>query len=123
MDPLPAVTSVESQLVQVFSNLISNSVKYGPRGRTPYIHISASEQTDDCVFCVKDNGIGVDMKYAGVIFDMFKRLHGDEYEGSGIGLALCKAVIERHGGRIWVESQSGQGANFYFTVPKWRSTA
>lgn len=121
--PLPFVEGVESQLVQVFSNLLSNGIKYCPRGREPRIHISAVEQNDEFVFRVRDNGIGLEMQYADTIFGMFKRLHGDEYEGSGIGLALCKAVVERHGGRIWVESQPDQGASFYFTLPKSRSAS
>jgi light-regulated signal transduction histidine kinase (bacteriophytochrome) len=108
----------EIQLVQVFSHLISNGIKYCHRGRKPCIHISATEQGDFYVFCVKDNGIGLEMQYAETIFGMFKRLHGDEYEGSGIGLAVCKAVVERNGGRIWVESQVGLGTSFYFTLPK-----
>jgi signal transduction histidine kinase len=116
---LPAVPAIESHLHQVFSNLVSNAVKYRPSVRTPQIHISASERASDWVFCVRDNGIGIDMKYAGDIFGMFKRLHGDrEYEGNGIGLALCKIVIERGGGTIWVESELGHGSRFYFTVPK-----
>jgi len=117
-EPLPHVDAVESRLVQVFSNLISNGIKYCPVDRSPRIQISATERSVDIVFCVADNGIGMDMKYAGSIFGMFNRLHGDEYEGTGIGLALCKAVIERHGGCIWVESQVGQGSQFYFTLPR-----
>ena len=121
-DPLPALDAVESQLVRVFSNLISNGIKYCPPGRKPHIHIATNEQADEFVFSVKDNGIGVDMQYAESIFEMFKRLHTEEYEGSGIGLAVCRAVIERHGGRIWLESQSGQGSTFIFTLPGPRST-
>jgi chemotaxis family two-component system sensor kinase Cph1 len=107
----------ESQLVQVFSNWISNATKYCPSVRQPQIHISASERGDDWVFCVRDNGIGLDMKSADDIFVLFKRLHGEgQFEGSGIGLALCKPVIQRHGGRIWVESEVGKGC--FFTLPK-----
>ena len=123
VDRLPIIAAAETQLVQVFSNLISNAIKYCPRGRKPHIQISAKEQSDILVFCVKDNGIGMDMQYAEIIFGMFKRLHGEEYEGSGIGLALCRAVIESHGGRIWLESQIGQGTSFYFTLPNPRATA
>lgn len=117
-DRLPAVSANGARLVQVFSNLIANAIKY--RGeRTPQIHVSAREHSGECVFCVKDNGIGLDMKYSREIFGMFKRLHGaEEYEGRGIGLALCHAVIERHGGRIWVESEPGTGSSFYFTLPR-----
>ncbi len=100
--PLPTVPAVENQLVQVFSNLIGNAIKYCPHTRQPQVHISASEQGDDWVFCVRDNGIGIDMKYADEIFGLFKRLHAEhQFEGSGIGLALCKSVVLRHGGRIW----------------------
>jgi signal transduction histidine kinase len=119
LDPLPSVPATESHLVQVFSNLISNGIKYRPSIRFPQIHISAIEKESEWVFCVTDNGIGLDMKYAKDIFGMFKRLHNeDEYEGSGIGLALSKIVIERHGGRIWVESELGKGSRFLFTLPK-----
>jgi light-regulated signal transduction histidine kinase (bacteriophytochrome) len=118
-DPLPAVRATESHLVQVFSNLISNAIKYRPSARKPQIRISAREDGANWCFCVSDNGIGLDMKYADEIFGMFKRLHGSgEYEGSGIGLSLCKMVIQRHGGRIWVESELGKGSNFFFTLPK-----
>jgi signal transduction histidine kinase len=117
--PLPSVPATESQLVQVFSNLIGNAAKYCPGIRKPQIHISASEQVDNWIFCVSDNGIGLDMKYAEDIFGLFKRLHGEgQFEGSGIGLALCKTVIQRHGGRIWVESELGKGCRFFFTLPK-----
>jgi signal transduction histidine kinase len=118
VSPLPSVPATESYLFQVFSNLISNAIKYRPSIRQPQIHISASEREDDWVFCVSDNGIGLDMKYADDIFGMFRQLHADRYEGSGIGLALCKIVIQRHGGRIWVESEVGKGCRFFFTLPK-----
>ena len=118
LDPLPAVPVKEDLLVRVFSNLIANAIKYRSASR-PQIHISATEQGNNWLFCVTDNGIGLEMKYADDIFGMFKRLHGSEqYEGHGIGLALCKAVIERHGGRIWVESEPGKGSKFLFTLPK-----
>jgi signal transduction histidine kinase len=118
-DALPVVYASESLLVRVFSNLIGNGVKYCPKGRTPEIHISAAEQKNDWVFCVRDNGIGLEIKYAEDIFGIFKRLHSSgEFEGSGIGLALCKMVIQRYGGRIWVESEVGKGSRFLFTLPK-----
>lgn len=117
--PLPKVRATEDHLVQVFSNLINNAIKYRPKVRQPQIQISAKERGDDWVFCVSDNGIGIDMKYAEEIFGMFRRLHGEgHYEGSGIGLALCRIVIQRHGGRIWVESEIGKGCRFFFTLPK-----
>ena len=87
--------------------------------RPPQIHISARDQGTDWIFAVKDNGIGLDMRYADEIFGMFKRLpNSDRYEGSGVGLALCKAVIQRYHGRIWVESEPGKGSTFFFTLPK-----
>lgn len=108
----------EGHVVQVFLNLIGNAVKYRS-ARKPEIHISARDQGGDWVLAVNDNGIGFDMQYADEIFGMFKRLHGGEkYDGSGIGLALTKAVIQRHGGTIWVESEPGKGSTFFFTLPK-----
>ncbi len=122
IDPLPSVPAVEGHLLQVFSNLISNGIKYRPGVRVPHIKISATDANDEWIFCVADNGIGLDMKNASKIFGMFQRLHEGEYEGNGIGLALCKIVIERHGGRIWVESELGRGARFYFAMPKVAAT-
>jgi signal transduction histidine kinase len=119
VDSLPSVPATESHLVQVFTNLISNAIKYRPSVREPRIRVSASERIDDWVFCVSDNGIGLDMRYADQIFGMFRRLHAEgQYEGTGIGLALCKIVVQRHGGRIWVESEIGKGSRFFFTLPK-----
>jgi signal transduction histidine kinase len=117
--PLPSISASGSHLFQVFSNLMSNALKYRPSVRQPQIQISASERGDDWAFCVRDNGIGLDMQYADQIFGMFRRLHGgDSYPGNGIGLALCKMIVERHGGRIWVESEIGEGCQFFFTIPK-----
>jgi signal transduction histidine kinase len=119
VDPLPSVPGAASHLEQVFSNLISNAIKYRPSVRMPVIHISAAEKGGEWVFCVSDNGIGIDMKYAEEIFGMFRRLHSDDqYEGSGIGLALCKIIVQRHGGRIWLESEIGKGCRFYVALPK-----
>ena len=115
---LPSVPVNKEQLVQLFSNLISNAIKY-QSARRPEIRISATEQEKGWLFSVSDNGIGLDMKYADTIFEMFKRLHtSEQYEGTGIGLALCKAIIQNHGGKIWVESKHGKGATFFFTLPK-----
>ena len=117
-DMLPTIEVDEGHLAQIFSNLIGNAVKYRS-ALEPQIHISASDCKTEWLFSVKDNGIGLDMKYADNIFGMFKRLHGSKaYEGSGVGLALCKAAIQRNGGRIWVESELGQGSTFFFTLPK-----
>jgi signal transduction histidine kinase len=113
---LPAVVHNRVQLTQIFQNLISNSVKY--RGADPpIVAISAAQDGVDWVFSVKDNGLGIDPEHGNTVFDPFKRLHGREYPGTGVGLAICRRIVERHGGRIWVESAAGQGANFSFTIP------
>lgn len=119
VERLPMIPATESHLTQVFANLISNAIKYRPSVRQPKIHIWAAEQSEDWTFCVEDNGIGLDMKHADEIFGMFRRLHSEkQYEGNGIGLALCKVIVERHGGRIWVESETGHGSRFFFSLPK-----
>ncbi len=117
-DPLPVVPGDEGQLVQLFQNLIGNAIKFrGQEG--PRVRISATEEDAWWVFRVEDNGIGMDSKHAERIFQIFQRLHTrEEYEGSGIGLALCKKIVERHGGEIWVESEIERGTTFYFTLPK-----
>ena len=116
-DPLPTVVTVPGQLKQVLENLLSNALKFrGPA--PPRIHLAAQRHGPEWVFSVRDNGIGLDPQYAHRIFQMFQRLHTRrEYPGTGIGLAICKRIVERHGGRIWVESAPGQGATFYFTLP------
>ena len=116
-DELPAVPMEEVHLQQLFQNLISNSLKYRSEA-PPLVAISARMQRDTLVFSVKDNGIGIDPQYRRHIFGLFKRLHGQsEYSGTGIGLAICEKIVERYGGRIWVDSQIGQGATFSFTLP------
>jgi PAS domain S-box-containing protein len=113
---LPTVAAEEVLLMQLFQNLISNSIKY--RGtETPRIHVSAEREGEGWRFAVRDNGIGIDPEDAERVFGMFKRLHGSEIPGTGIGLAICKKVVERQGGRIWVESEAGRGATFKFTIP------
>ena len=117
-DDLPTVRADASQLVQVFQNLLGNAIKFhGPE--LPCIHVSAKAEDDEWVFSVKDNGIGIDPQYKEKMFVIFQRLHTrQEYAGTGIGLALCRRIIERHGGRIWFESAPGKGATFSFTLPK-----
>lgn len=116
-DVMPTVMADEFQLVQLFQNLIGNAIKFC-REDVPIIHISAIIQDDELVFSVRDNGIGIDPEYADRIFIIFGRLHSRrEYVGTGIGLAICKRIVERHGGRIWVESLPNEGATFYFTIP------
>ncbi len=117
-DPLPEVFMGEAHLQQVFQNLISNAIKYR-KDDPPRIHISAVRQGSAWRFSVRDNGIGVESQYKETIFGVFKRLHRDDrYSGTGIGLAICQRVVERYGGRIWVESTPGEGATFFFTVPE-----
>jgi light-regulated signal transduction histidine kinase (bacteriophytochrome) len=122
-DRLPVVEANCDRVTQVFSNLIGNALKYRTEKR-PEIHISARPENQAWVFSVKDNGIGIDMGHAERIFRVFERLHsGDAYEGSGIGLAICRAIIQRHGGRIWVESEAGKGCTFSFTLPSEAGTS
>jgi two-component system CheB/CheR fusion protein len=119
-DPLPTVIAEEVMLMQVFQNLISNSIKYRSE-ETPRIHVSAERDAGGWLFAVRDNGIGIDPQDTDRVFGMFKRLHGSEIPGTGIGLALCKKIVERQGGRIWVESEPANGATFQFTIPDRRA--
>jgi len=116
-DPLPTLQADPSQLAQLLQNLIGNGLKFRSQ-ENPAIHISAKACTGEWLFSVKDNGIGIDREYSERIFQIFQRLHSkEEYPGTGIGLAICRRIIEQHGGKIWVKSVPGKGATFYFTVP------
>jgi PAS domain S-box-containing protein len=118
VDPLPTVSCDASQIAQVFQNLLGNAVKFRRPGQRPIVRISATRADRAWAFSVQDNGIGIDRKYFDRIFQMFQRLHTrGEYSGTGIGLSLCKKIIERHGGRIRVESEPGRGTTFAFTIP------
>jgi light-regulated signal transduction histidine kinase (bacteriophytochrome) len=113
--PLPAVLGHKPHFVQLFQNLISNGLKYRS-DRVPHIHVSAELQDDVWRISVRDNGIGIDPEYHEQIFGVFKRLHGKSIPGTGIGLAICKRVVDRYDGKIWVESRLDQGATLYFTL-------
>jgi len=116
-DPLPTVMGDETQLLQLFQNLIGNAVKYRD-SKPPVVQVSCKQEGGNWLFSVRDNGIGIDPQYANRIFVIFQRLHGrDQYAGTGIGLAVCKKIVERHDGKIWVESELGKGATFHFTIP------
>jgi light-regulated signal transduction histidine kinase (bacteriophytochrome) len=117
-DSLPTIMMDETQLVQVFQNLIGNAIKYR-RAEPPLVHVSVTRNGgNEWVFSVRDNGMGMEPKYFERIFILFQRLHGQkEFEGTGIGLAMCKKIVNRLGGRIWVESQPTKGSTFYFALP------
>ncbi len=116
-DELPTEVADEMQMVQLFQNLIGNAIKFKSQ-EAPRIHVSARAEEDEWIFSVKDNGIGIDPQFFDRIFTIFQRLHGrGEYPGTGIGLTVSKKIVERHGGRIWLESEPGSGTTFYFTIP------
>jgi light-regulated signal transduction histidine kinase (bacteriophytochrome) len=115
-DPLPAVTGDFEILTKVLCHLIRNAVEYCG-APVPRVHISSRRVDSDWVFSVADNGPGIDPAFQGRIFEVFKRLHGKEHPGNGLGLAFCKKAIQWHGGRMWLESTPGAGATFYFTLP------
>jgi signal transduction histidine kinase len=108
-----------TQLLQLFQNLLANAIKFRRAGEPPLVRLSAQAIDDGWRFEVRDNGIGIAAEYFERIFVLFQRLHGrGEYPGTGIGLALCKKIVERHGGRIGVESELGRGSTFWFTLPQ-----
>jgi len=118
-DPLPEVSADDTQLAQLLQNLIANAIKFRKKDEAPRIHVGAEDAGDEWRFSVADNGIGIEPQYFDRIFMVFQRLHTqDEYPGTGIGLAICRKVAERHRGRIWVESAYGKGSTFRFTLPK-----
>jgi two-component system, chemotaxis family, sensor kinase Cph1 len=116
-DPLPRVMADEVQLESLFQNLIGNAIKFHG-GKTPRIHVGVMKDEKNWVFSISDNGIGIDPQYFERIFIIFQRLHNrEDYPGTGIGLAISKRIVERHGGRIWIESQPQKGSTFFFTLP------
>jgi PAS domain S-box-containing protein len=114
---LPTLPVSETSLMQIFQNLIGNAIRYRSTA-APRIHISARDVDQQWLFSCRDNGMGIDAQYLTIIFDAFKRLHGADRAGSGLGLSTCKKIVERYGGTIWVESQTGMGSTFFFTLPK-----
>ena len=117
--PLPILRNVHTSMIHhILQNLIANGVKFNTNAK-PEVRINCQESADQYVFCVKDNGIGIDQAFQDKLFQMFKRLHAEsEFEGTGIGLAVCKRIVEYYGGTIWLESEKGQGTSFYFALPK-----
>jgi light-regulated signal transduction histidine kinase (bacteriophytochrome) len=116
-EELPSVKADEGQMIQLFQNLIGNAMKFCKTD--PKIHISAKEENDFYLFSVQDNGIGIEPQYFEKIFQIFQRLlPKNQYDGTGIGLAICKRIVERHGGKLWVESELGKGSVFYFKLMK-----
>jgi light-regulated signal transduction histidine kinase (bacteriophytochrome) len=114
---LPTVVAWQERLNQLFQNLIGNALKYRRPNTTPEIRVSAQWRDAAWRFAVEDKGIGFEARYAETIFGVFKRLHRDEYEGAGIGLSVCKRIVEHHGGSIWASSTPGCGSTFWFTLP------
>jgi signal transduction histidine kinase len=118
-ESLPNVKVSKTLFTQVIQNILSNAIKFMPEDRSPHIQIHFEGSGECYQFCIQDNGIGIDAEFVGKVFEIFQRLHSREaFEGTGIGLAICKRIIERHGGKIWIESEKGVGSKVYFTLPK-----
>lgn len=116
-DPLPTLMADSTQMIEVFQNLISNAIKFRSK-ESPQVHVSALKKRNEWVFSVRDNGIGIAPEFFDKLFIIFQRLHSrSEYPGTGIGLAVCRKIVERHGGKIWVESEPDKGSTFYFSIP------
>ena len=123
-DVLPHVTGNAVQFMRLLQNLIGNGLKYQSPDNTPKVHVEAKDAGDYWQFSVKDNGIGINEEFVSQVFEPFKRLHTwDDYKGTGIGLAVCKQIVEIHGGKIWANSKFGEGSTFYFTIAKNNLTA
>jgi light-regulated signal transduction histidine kinase (bacteriophytochrome) len=117
--PLPNTQGDPALLSQVYINLISNAIKYSSKKETPTVELGAAEKDDEFVYYVKDNGAGFDMQYAHKLFGVFQRLHGnEEFEGTGVGLAIVQRIIVKHGGKVWAEGKLDEGATFYFSLPR-----
>jgi light-regulated signal transduction histidine kinase (bacteriophytochrome) len=117
IEPLPALAVEPVRFQQIFQNLIGNALKYRQPGRTPKVRVSAQRSDTEWIFSVSDNGMGIESQYHTTVFEMFKRLHDRKQSGTGLGLTMCQKIVERQGGRIWVESEPGAGATFRFSVP------
>jgi light-regulated signal transduction histidine kinase (bacteriophytochrome) len=119
IEPIPTAMGDKALMRQVFVNLLSNAIKFSRTRETPRIKVGSSIKGDEIVYYVKDNGAGFDMQYADKLFGVFQRLHNvNEFEGTGIGLAIVKRIVTRHGGRVWAEAKVNEGATIYFSIPR-----